>query len=53
LSKELSEKNHIETKVKIDIAERIFMELEGMSIPFTVTPQIIEKYPDLSGCKFR
>lgn len=53
LGKELSEKNHLETKVKLDIAERIFMELKDMSIPFSVTPQIIEKYPDLSGCKYR
>ena len=53
LGKELSEKNHLETKVKLDIAERIFMELKNMSMPFSVTPQIIEKYSDLSGCKFR
>jgi hypothetical protein len=53
LSKELSEKNHLETKVKLDIAERILVVLKDMSIPFSVTPQIIEKYPDLSGCKFR
>ena len=53
LSKELSEKNHLETKVKLDIAGKILTELKDMSIPFSVTPQIVEKYPDLPGCKYR
>ncbi len=53
LSKELSDKNHLETKVKLDIAGKILTELKDMSIPFSVTPQIVEKYPELQGCKYR
>ena len=52
LSKELSENNQIEDKVKLDIAGKILTELKDMNIPFSATPQIIEKYPDLLGCKY-
>ena len=53
LSKVLSENKKIETTVKLDKTVKILAELKEMNVPFTTTPRISERYPELPGCKFR
>lgn len=51
LMNELKEKGEVKKSFKIFEAESVFMELDKLEIDFDVSPNLINKYPDLIGCK--
>ena len=51
LIEELREKSEFKRSYKLPMAEKIINELNELEVDFIISPDLINKYPHLIGCK--